>query len=1094
MRDEAGVLHLLRSVIYLTVRASRLLLLYFLLLLSQGFISMPGVALEQNVRFKHLGPEQGLSQESILTMLQDHQGYMWFGTQQGLNRYDGYDMRIFTHDDSDPQSLSNDWIFSLAQDNEGNLWVGTDGGGLNLLRAGEDSFTHFVHQPENDNSISGNTVYSMHYSHQGLLWVGTDQGLDSFDPKTGRFTHYINNNINTDSDNLEHKKIRAIAEDDKGLIWVGSHGGGLDVIDPATGNTTHFHHQPGNDSSLSSNNIRSLHFDPAGTLWIGTYESGLNRYDPVNQSITRFSHQPAETDSLANNYIRDIYSDSTGTLWIATDHGLDQWEPDNQSFVHYVNDPVNNHSLVNNYVYSITQDSGGVLWVGTYAGVSKWNITTTGFAHHQKGATTFSFTKDDIGNLWVGTYNGLSRIAPSSDLDSHYGARGTQNNGLSDPRVMSLHYAGNNQLWIGTRSKGLDLLNTATGKFSNFRHQPEQPSSLSHNGITTIHPTSGDRLWIGTFGGGLNLFDPRSNTALHYRHNPEDRTTIGSDRIIAIEDAVADQLWLGSWGGGVSLFDQTTGTATTLQHQPGDITSLSHNTVLSILRDKQGNYWFGTNGGGLNKLSAENFQQGELRFTRYNHKQGLVSNVIWGLLEDDNGKLWLSTNKGLINFDPLTGQSRNFNVSHGLQADEFNQGAAFKDQQGQLYFGGNNGFNTFLPDNIRKNTHIPPVVLTKFLKLNQSISPAGGLANLNNIQLGYRDYLVAFEFAGLDFTEPAHNKYRYQLLGFDEGWIENGSIRRATYTNLPSGDYVFKVEASNNDGVWNKNGIAISVSVSPPPWFSWWAYLLYTAMVVFSIVFLIKRQQRKLQQAVLYQQELEQKVEERTQELKAASVTDPMTGLYNRRYLLNVIDDKVASINGDAERTPDASPPENPTERLFFLMIDVDGFKPVNDTYGHSAGDKIITTVSELLNRESRESDIVIRWGGDEFMIMGKISRAEEVNQLAERLRKTIEDHPFDVGGTMELHLSCSIGFSLYPFHPGYSQLVDWQQVAAIADKALYHSKERGRNCWTSIDAAQGEPPVQLMDWINQDLPRAVDRGYVHLTSSIDRKLHPLVG
>jgi diguanylate cyclase (GGDEF)-like protein len=511
----------------------------------------------------------------------------------------------------------------------------------------------------------------------------------------------------------------------------------------------------------------------------------------------------------------------------------------------------------------------------------------------------------------------------------------------------------------------------------------------------------------------------------------------------------------------------------------------SSNNIFALHQDKRKNLWIGTQGGGLNKFAIEDQQNGLFEFTQYNRRHGLPSSSIYAIEEDEDGNLWLSSSHGLTKFDPATEKSLNFDTSHGLQGNEFNFAASFKDTAGNLHFGGTNGLTVFNPNEIKPNSHVPPVVLTKFLKMNLVDSENFSGNKSESIKIHYEDYFVAFEFASLDFAEPSNNQYRYILQGFDENWVDAGKLRRATYTNLPSGNYTFKVKASNNDGVWNEHGIDLAVTVLPPPWKSWWAFLAYFIIGGAMLSFSIKLYLNKIEKSSRYRIELETEVHNRTEELQelnkqllSASVTDQLTGLHNRRHLDEIIDKEVADIDRDFFIE---NPSDTERSRLFFLMLDLDGFKPINDTYGHSAGDHVIRDVSELLQRTCRHSDTVIRWGGDEFLVMGRVKDIAEVNQLAERLRKNIQAKVFDIGLQQKLQLSCSIGFSFYPFSKAFPKLLSWEQVQIVADKALYRSKELGRNAWVGILESDKRPPVSFMPMLTQSLQNVIELDLINL-------------
>jgi len=413
-----------------------------------------------------------------------------------------------------------------------------------------------------------------------------------------------------------------------------------------------------------------------------------------------------------------------------------------------------------------------------------------------------------------------------------------------------------------------------------------------------------------------------------------------------------------------------------------------------------------------------------------------------------------------------------------------------------MYFGGPNGFNAFYPSRVKDNPHAPPVTLTSFLKFNQPVDLGQPITDVTEVELTYKDYVVAFEFAALDYTAPEKNRYKYKLEGFDEDWIEAGTLRRATYTNLGPREYTFRVMAANNDGVWNEQGLGVKVTVIPPPWRTWWAYTLYALTLVGLVFAYAHRQAQKLEREAQYNRKLQMEVSARTDELaqqnkeleafnrklEEASLTDSLTGFWNRRFLLQQIPKELSQVDRQLKREADGSTGEE--KSLLFLMFDLDGFKGLNDTYGHAAGDRVLIQVGRMLLDVCRQSDTIIRWGGDEFLLVGRNADPETAESLAERIRQSMEDKAFDVGLEQTVHLSCSIGFAFYPFDRARPNFFSWEQVVGVADRALYVAKESGRNAWAGILGSRIDRNTDLLKRINDDLEGLVAEGVVEVRDS----------
>jgi signal transduction histidine kinase/serine phosphatase RsbU (regulator of sigma subunit)/streptogramin lyase len=536
--------------------------------------------------------------------------------------------------------------------------------------------------------------------------------------------------------------------------------------------------------------------------------------------------------SLSDDNIRYIYEDRIGQLWLGTRDGLNRFDSDRQTFIRYYNDPANPHSLSANHILSVFEDRAGVLWVGTNGGgLNKFNRAIEAFAHFTNTSNNpnrlsdsmvWTIFEDDEGLLWVGTSNGLNKFDRVAGTFTHYHHDADDPTSLSTDFIPVLIEDHNGVLWVGADEGGLNKFDQETETFTTYRHDPEDPTSLSDDDVWSLYEDSGGTLWVGTWGGGLNRFDQETETFTRFLHDPEDPRSVSDNVIRTIFEDGAGTLWLGTNGGGLNKFDRASESFSHYFHNPDDPRSLSDNVVRTIYEDQAGTLWIGVDGGGLNKFDRETET-----FTHYREKDGLINDTIYGILEGDQGQLWLSTNNGLSHFNPQTEIFNSYNVSDGLQSNEFNQGAYYKSESGELFFGGINGFNAFFPDQIKDNPYPPPVVLTSFQIFNQDVMLDKALYEIGDIELSYQDSVVSFEFAALDYTAPAENQYAYKLEGVDKDWVEAGNRRFATYTHLDGGEYTLRLKGSNNDRVWNEEGTTIRLTVTSPPWQTWWAYALY---------------------------------------------------------------------------------------------------------------------------------------------------------------------------------------------------------------------------------------------------------------------------
>jgi signal transduction histidine kinase/ligand-binding sensor domain-containing protein len=823
---------------------------------TELLVTVPKISAGQHLRFDRISSEQGLSQNTVFCILQDSRGFLWFCTQDGLNKYDGYSFTVYKHDPEDANSLSDNWVWTIHEDNSGELWIGTLGGGLDRLVPshalsevkGEaegldkepEQFIHYPSDPDDPHGLSDNEVLSILEDRAGSLWIGTRGGLDQFDRENETFTHYRTDP--NDPDTLSSNAVLSIYEDQSGVLWVGTDGGGLNRFDRENETFTHYTNDSSEPHSLSNNIVWTIYEDQSGVLWIGT-EDGLNRYDRENERFIQYRNDPDSLYSLSNNEIRSIYQDRDGALWIGTwGGGLNRFDREDETFAYYQNDPGDPHSLSHNRVLTIFEDREGVLWIGTDAGgVNKLGVGRWNFAHYQNAPddpnslsnnNVRGIYGDRSGALWIGTDAGLDRFDHSTGQWRHYQNDPSDPYSLGDNSVVSIHEDQRGNLWISTRN-GLDSFDPSTGRFTHYRADPDDPHSLSDNVVTAIYQDLEGTLWIGTFGGGLNKFTPslalgevegegggsdrETQRFDHYQADPDNPHSLSNDLILAIYEDRDGTLWIGTWGSGLDRFDRKNEAFTHYNDALNDSRRLSHNVVGAIYEDQDGTLWIGTYGGGLNK-----YDRMTDTITHYREKDGLPSDFVYGILEDQRANLWLSTNNGLSRFDPQTETFKNFDVSDGLQSNEFNSFSFYKNDNGQMFFGGINGFNAFHPDEIKDNPSIPPVVLTGLTQGGETLDVGGAVGSISEITLKWPGNFFEFEFAALSYAHPEKNQYAYKLEGFEEDWNRPGTRRYGRYTNLPGGTYTLRMIGTNNDGVWNETGTAVRVTVIPPFWVTWW--------------------------------------------------------------------------------------------------------------------------------------------------------------------------------------------------------------------------------------------------------------------------------
>ncbi len=1053
-------------------------------MLLLAFASLP-VQSAPPMQFTRLTAEDGLSQGAVMAMLEDSQGFLWLGTEDGLDRYDGYDVHRYVHDRTQSSSLPDDWVSTLAQDRSGTLWIGTAGGGVVGRNPNTGALVRLVAAAGESPVAANEHVRLLFIDRDGRLCIATrDHGLLIVDRTHGasrRFRSDVN-----DSTTLSSDSILAIAQDARGNIWLGTQAG-LDRLDQAT---SRIERQPlrqwlpaGAPPDLQ---VTALLTDNRGELWVGTND-GLVRISSGGH-VTAYRSRAGDPHALPSERVQALWLDRSQRLWIGTANGLALYQGQSDDFATYRHDPADPSSLPDDSVISLYEDSSG-LWVGTKTGgAAHWNSRSWSFGHHPResagpfgDANPSAFATDAEGTLWIAAFGGgLSAITRSGSV-THYRHREGDSASLPDDRVMSLLVDHENTVWAGTMSGGLARLDRRAGRFHVYNYDPGDPTSLPASGIMSLLEDSRGRLWAGTFGGGLARFERSTERFTRYASDPGNTSTLSSGRATALAEDKTGLIWVGTDGGGLCLLDPSSGRVTRFGHDAQDTRGLSADTVYAIRVDGRGRVWVGTRGAGLDEVLGSALTPERIRFRNYSEAQGLPNSTIYGIEVDASARLWLSTNRGLARFDPATGEARSFGRLHGLQADEFNFGAHYRSREGELFFGGPGGYNAFFPDRLEFNERPPPVVLTAFLKFNEPARLDVVPEHISHLDLSYRDSVVTFEFAALDFTSPAHNHYRYKLEGFDRDWVDGGSKRSVTYTNLGGGQYIFRVRAANSDGIWNNAGLAIPLSVEPPLWATSWARTAYAFAFGLLIFAVWQTQQRKLRREALYAQRLQREVEERTvelgrrnddlkranQRLREAAVTDPLTGLGNRRYLYEAVAALATPATEPAAVSPSAA----------LLVIDLDHLKPINDLHGHEAGDQVLIAVAEILRRCCRASDILVRWGGDEFVVVHLDADMNAAEQLAERIRSFVAKQVFQSSGGTSVRTSCSIGFARFPFIREAPHQVSWEQLLAVADAALYHAKKE-RNGWIGwAGTAAGAGQAEIVAMLERDAESLERRG-----------------
>lgn len=802
---------------------SKTLLFFFSLLVIEH-------AAAQDLKFRHISLEDGLSNSTIECIFQDHRGFIWFGTRDGLNKYDGNQITVFKNDGK-AGSLSDNFIRCIFEDSKHRLWVGTSDG-LNRFNAEKNNFTAYRAKKGNRNTITaiGET--------QSGVWIGTNGGgLNLLDRDTDTFSPYP---FRLATGANRSAFIQALYTEPSGNIWLAT-AAGMQVLNPKTGIS-----QP--IKGLEKYTIRAIKKADDGTFWFATEESGLIRFNAASNSIKVYRYQGKNKNSIGSDLVRAIAFDRHKKLWVGgINGGLDILDPVSEQFSHYQNQPGDASSLSQRTVSSIFVDRQGNLWIGTHrGGVNLYSPQAEKFKLFRQEPNRNSlsyndvraFCEDDRGNILIGTDGGgLDLYNPASNTFMHHRNNPFDAKSIGADAVLDITQLRNGKIFVGTWAGGLNLMNK-DGSFTRYKHSAA-PGTISSDYVQKTFEDSNGNIWIGTYYGGLNLFDQQTGQFKRVETG-KNGTKLSGNNIVSIAEDRQKNLWIGTDDGGLNCYNLHTQTFSHYFTKGGKLPDLR-----IIFLDSRGDLWIGQTG-------LYRFDRAKNSFYLYTSKAALNTEFIKGITEDDNGNFWIATSQGLTQFNPQTYKFKKYNTGDGLQGLEFETNSYLKTRKGEMFFGGVNGFNSFYPDDIETNRFAPPVYVTEFQIFNKKISPGEGsvlekdISYTQEIALDYDQATISFRFAGLNYVSSENNNYAYKLEGEDKDWISVGNVRQAFYTNLDPGSYTFRVKASNNDNVWNNEGTAIKILISPPFWSTWW-FRIFTAVLVCYTVYLALSFRRKLE-------------------------------------------------------------------------------------------------------------------------------------------------------------------------------------------------------------------------------------------------------
>ncbi len=1026
----------------------------------------------QKIQFRNVMQNVDIALGEVQAILQDSEGFMWLGGRNALLRYDGYEfLGIAVADDADSAAPMTQ-VLELLEDRHHNLWVATRSGLYRYSRQLEKLLP--VRNAQGELILRG-AIYALAESLDGQLLVGHNQSLALLDTQT-----FEVQNLGEQIDHpqrLAGRVIYDILVEPQGDLWVGIDEGFM-RIDWRTRQSTLIVPAPSKPSSRVDNMITLLARGHDGHIWAGG-DAGIYRFNPATGVIKHYQHDPNDPNSVGDNITRNIYVDRQGWVWTGSDvGGISLYDAEHDQFLRFTRQDDRPGYLSFNSVRRIYEDKVGDIWVGTYpSGVNIYDRSTAAIRYYTKSNGLLdnnveAIEQDRDGDLWIGA-GGVNKLNLATDTFTHYSLAGNKPK-INSNSVLNGQIDSDGQIRFGSWGHGILLYNPITDSFDEVptdttqtRRGVRTSDLLNDQMIWSIYEDSDKVLWIATHFNGLTKFDKKTGLYSFYPHVIEDPSTISSTVIWCVFEDSHKRLWVGS-ASGLNLMDRTTHSFKRYLSDANNPRSLRNNSILAIAEDHKGRLWFGSDVG-LHLYHPESDD-----FTVYGLKEGFADQGIRAITEDRQGNLWLGTNNGIVMFNPDTLQVKNHTRYGGQLIGGIATGAAITLHNGDIAIGAISGLYIINVDEILMNNNAPDVVLTDFRLFTQKV-PIGGAdkilsASINQTQaitLDHTKTMLSLNFAALNYRDPEKNEYAYKLEGFDDQWRNVGNHRSALYTNLPAGTYQFRVKASNNDGIWNHHGRALTLTILPPPWQTWWAYSLYVATFLGLLLLFVRHEHQKVVRARQISRELENKVAERTAELRlknveleqayvnleAISLSDPLTGLSNRRYLQKIMPMDVAEIQRSYASKNLNQPIAPAHSDLTFFLLDLDFFKPVNDLYGHTAGDQLLVQISELLTSVCRESDCIVRWGGEEFLVVSRFSHRDQAPLMAERIRASIEQYDFRLPDGRLLKKTCSIGFACFPFFCAQPTALSWEQVIDLADRALYAAKHSGRNRYIGLAA-----------------------------------------
>ncbi len=1064
--------------------ASPNLLLYLLCFALSFLCTLPSANAQSRpgvVSFQRIAIPDDVPAHLSSAMAQDEQGLIWIGTQNGLVRYDGYNFKVYQPKADDITSLSGSYVRAICVARDGHLWVGSISDGLSVFDPKTEKFKQYRHDPTRADSLGNDRVEAIVEDRDGRFWLATENGLDRFDPASGKFEHFRHDEHSPAS--LANNQVRALLLDSAGQLWVGTRNG-LQRWQSKTRDFANIAADPKDPDALRGVLITRLFEDTRGQLWIGTATEGAAVLDIGSGLLHRLRpSSKLSNKGLSHYWVYSFTQVGDDEVWVGTyGGGIDVLDPVTLRVIdRLTHDSAEDTSIGGNRIGALMVDRSGLVWVGTWGGGIAWHDPSTrAFVKWRHSPNNLDGpTQEEIvrsmetadGAIWLGTNgNGIDIMDKNGVLRGGFRPAPGDPGALTDGSVSCMAQAADGTIWVATLDGNLHRLRAGQAEAERRFERFSAGQGLPGGPIRTMAFASDGALWVGS-SNGLARISPQDDSITAYVHRDTDSRTLSGREVESLVFTSDGTLWVGTENG-VNAFDTFTGKAVRIMHEPTRADSLPDNWVPDMMLAKNGSLWLATQSG----VAILTKWDGRVaHFDLVNKHLHLPVRQAESLIQDKSGHVWLGSH---VSINPENWHFKTYGPADGNEFRTLYIASRAMTKSGALMFGSPEGLLIIHPEQIKDWTYQPPLVVTEASVEGADLD---GTEILQKLNLGAEQRNMRLEFSALDFSAPQLLHYRYRLDGYDRDWVTtNAEERLAIYTGLPPGEYQLRVQGSNRDGAWSPSELKIAVNVSPAYYQTlWFRFVMISLMLLILAVFF----QYRVRQFRLRSAELERAVAERTADLEAAykqieaaSLTDPLTKLHNRRFLEKTIQSEL-----DLATRQHRGDSDQPNTDLVLLMLDIDHFKHVNDTYGHAAGDAVLIQTAQLLKLCMRASDYVVRWGGEEFLLVARFMERSQAASLAEKIRNTVATHGYILPDGQVIHKTVSIGFISFPIIAGSVAPVTLDTLQRMADVALYAAKRSWRNAWVGIQAteAEGRTDMEIIELFLSDAEAAVRAGLI---------------